>query len=123
MLPIFIAAWLTVTPPAHMITDSTSVYLAEFQQSVQDSYLLDLQNFTLTDEQGVQVPLYSVEMIYELDGDSVKYSNTKLIGFKVPLLKYRELYTFTAEGLGSYTYFNNGYAPNLEQKTDLIIKE
>ena len=120
MLPLFIAAWMTITPPTHLMTDSTCVYLAEFQISVSDSYLLDLQNFTLVDDQGNQIPMYAVEKLSEIDNLEVLY--TKLIAITIPKLEYKRVYNFTASGMGTFPYFNNGYADNLENSPELIIK-
>lgn len=119
MLELFIAAWLTITPPSFLITDSTEVWLAEFQITVDDSYLLNKDNFCINDGQDT-LNIYSATLLSSIDNIPITY--TKVVAFQVDRATYRKVYTFTAAGYGTKYFFNNGYATNLETKPKLIIK-
>jgi len=132
LLIYLFGAWITITPPMHLITDSTQVLLAEFNTSVQTANLLDIANYELIDQNGNSVPFYSSEFLTILDGDSVLY--TTLVAFEVKKLIYRNSYTFYARNLRKRVegtllpmqecfIWNNGFAPNLETKPKLIIIE
>lgn len=120
MLPLFIAAWFTITPPDHLITDHTAVCLLEFQLSVSDSYLLDESNYIIYDDEFNELPVYSAELLSSIDGIPVLY--TKLVALQTAIPELHKMYHIEAFSYDVKSYFNNGFAPNLEQQPELIIK-
>jgi hypothetical protein len=120
MMPLFIAAWLTITPPAHLISDSTAVFLLEFQQSVSNTYLLNVGNYSIYDDNNQELQIYSAELLSSIDGIPVLY--TKLLALKTAIPEQKKLYNIDAFSYGVRSYFNNGFAPNLELQPVLMIK-
>lgn len=120
MLELFIAAWFTITPPQHLITDSTSVCLLEFQSSVSSSYLIDKSNYSIVDDEGNELYIYSAELLDEID--NIPVIHTKLVALVTTMPQQKKIYSIEATGYGVRTFYNNGYAPNLERQPYLIIK-
>jgi len=102
----FIGAWITPTPPAHLIIENSTVWLAEVTTSVTNTKLLNKSNWVITDG-AVPLTIYSVELLDSIDGMPVLY--TKLIAIRTSKAKYRTEYTTTLSGVGSGWYFYNGF--------------
>ena len=120
MLELFIAAWFTITPPDHLITDSTSVCLLEFRSDASSSFLIDKNNYTITDDEGNVIQIYSAELLDVID--NIPVTHTKLVALKTGKPDYKKVYSIGTSGYGTKSFYNNGYAPNLEQSPHLIIK-
>lgn len=120
MMPLFIAAWFTITPPVDLISDTTAVCLLEFQQSVSDDFLLNEFNYSIRDESGNILVVYSAELLDEID--NIPVLHTKLVALVTAIPEQKKTYFIEASGYGIRSFYNNGYAPNLEQQPYLIIK-
>lgn len=124
--------WLTITPPTNLITPTTDVMLVEFSRVMNTQGLFVTSNYTITDEFNNVIPIQDIEVVNVLDGDQVLY--TTVVALIVPKIQYRTRYSITVRNLRAIdnqpllvsantgTYWNNGYAPNLEQSPKLIIK-
>jgi hypothetical protein len=102
----FIGAWITPTPPAHLIIDNSTVWLAEVTTSVTNTKLLNKSNWVITDGT-VPLTIYSVERVTTIDGIPVTY--TKLVAIRTSRANYKTEYTITLSGVGSGWYFYNGF--------------
>lgn len=121
MIDIFIAFWLTITPPQSLITDSTAVFLAEFQNQIPDSYLLNKNNYNLTDESGKNIPIIKIRKLNILDGIPIEH--TKVIAYQTKVPDYKKVYKLNLIAYGEKTFYNNGYSPNLEAMPEIIINK
>ncbi|GJQ43946.1 MAG: hypothetical protein JETCAE03_34440 [Ignavibacteriaceae bacterium] len=115
-----VAAWITMTPPD---------LCAYFSQPVTTDYYSP-SNYTISeiteDGDSTTLPIYSIERIFVLDGDTVKPAHHTLLCLIIPKPKERSTIITDVHqniDLQHNYYFNNNYAPNLEIKPDLIIKE
>lgn len=120
MLELFIAAWFTITPPENLITDSTAVCLLEFQSSVSSSYLTDESNYSIIDDQGNELGIYSAELLDVID--NIPVIHTKLVALQTERQGEKKVYSIEAFGYGVKSYYTNNFASNLEQQPYLIIK-
>ena len=107
MLPLLIGAWITITTPAPLYTPDTVVLVMECLNTVPDSYLSDINNYSLVDEQSTNIPIQSVTLLSELDGVSCPI--TKLVAMVIPRPNAKKSYIFTATDLGSYSFYDYGY--------------
>lgn len=118
---ILIAAWLTITPPQAMWTDSTSVMVVEFNENMSIEGLLDPENYVVKDDSGRQYTVYRVGIINELD--SIIIPDTSLVGLVIERIPYRTEVTTTVYNVkdkaGNYInpaynsdwFWWNGFAP------------
>lgn len=120
MLELFIAAWFTITPPDHLITDSTSVCLLEFRSDANSSFLIDKNNYSITDDEGNAIQIYSAELLDVID--NIPVTHTKLVALKTERPGEKKVYNIEAFGYGIKTFYTNNFASNLEQQPYLIIK-
>lgn len=127
-----IAVWLTITPPANLISDSTDVMLVEFNVPMSTEGLFNKNNYTIVDENNNHINIIYIDVVNSLDGINIPQAT--LVALVIPKQENRKTFTTTVNGVKSldnrqinvnrntYTYFHNGFAPNLERKPDLIIK-
>lgn len=120
MINIVIGIWFTITPPVNLVTDSTAVMIVEASLDIPYQEILDINNYVIVDDSGKQLQIHSANAIGKLDGDFP--IGSKLAAFVTNKLDYRKVYTITMTGRGSFYFFNNGYAPNLEPQPYLITK-
>ncbi len=127
-----IGAWITITPPESLITPTTDVMLLEFSKPLSTVGLFATSNYTIVDENNVNIPILDIEVVDTLDGDVIP--QTTLIALIIPKQDCRKILTITVRNLRSLeglalnvehnsdSYFHNRYLPNLEQSPKLIIK-
>ena len=106
-----IGAWLTITPPTGFVTDSTSVMLLEFNESMSTTGLFDDENYSITDGNGNSIPIYNIEIVDTIDG--IVIPDTTLIALLIPKAQYKRTYTTTVNNLVD----KNGRALNTEKNT------
>jgi len=107
-----LAAWLTITPPSDLVTDSTSVIMLEFSRNVSVEGILDPENYQVVDEQGKHSTIYIVDIVFELDGITVQ--DTTLVALVTEKIKYRTLYTVTTnlfQDRNTSSFWFNGFVP------------
>lgn len=121
-----------MTPPANLINSNTDVMLVEFSKPMSTVGLFATSNYTIIDENGVNVPVSNVEVINNLDGIAIP--QTTLVALVIPKQENRKTFTITVRNVraldntsmdlqkNTFWYFHNGYAPNLEQSPKLIFK-
>lgn len=125
-----VGAWLTITPPPQYFTDTTNVVLIEFSENMSIEGLLDVNNYSIVDENNKSWIIYRVGIVSELDG--IIISDTSLVALVSERLAYRGEYTITAvnvkdkagnviEGNNSAWYFYNGFVPNRFETTPVNI--
>lgn len=131
-----IGAWLTITPPADLLTDSTSVMLLEFNQSLSITGLFDEENYSITDNVGNTIPIYQIQILDTLiDGaGGVSIPDTSLIALQIPKGVFKRSYTTVVNNLIDKTgreintnyntgwYYHIGYLPNLIDVPSLQIR-
>lgn len=128
-----IAAWLTITPPVNLVSDSTSVMLLEFSVSMDTAGLFNKDNYSIVDNHGNSVPIYDIEIVNTLDGISIQ--DTSLIAIVIPKPVFKRSFTTTVSNLvdvngraldtekNSAWYFNSGFTPNLITVPELHIRK
>lgn len=123
--------WLTFTPPADLITDTTNVIIVEYSRSM-GTGILTSGNYDIRDRNNNQIPIYGISILEELD--SIAISDSSVIALEVPKLVFKMEYTIeindvydkeetpidTTRNTGWYYY--SGFHPNLKSKPSLIIK-
>jgi hypothetical protein len=114
-----IGAWQTITPPSGMVDGSTMLICYEFNYAADSSEIVDVSNYQLKRVGGSLLTIYALYWITAIDGIDVEY--TRLVGLKVPKLKYRDLYSFGYKAQAD-TFFYNGFAPNLVPKPNVQIR-
>jgi hypothetical protein len=132
-----IGAWLTITPPADMLTDSTSVMLLEFNQSMSTAGLFDEENYSITDNLGNAIPIYQIQILDTLiDGaGGISIPDTSLIALQIPKGVFKRSYTTVVSNLtdkdgtainaekNTGWYYHSGFAPNLIDVPNLQIRK
>lgn len=128
-----IGAWLTITPPANMLTDSTSVMLLEFNGHIDATGLYDENNYSITDNLNNSVPIYQIELIDTLDGDVV-LDTLSIVALIIPKAAFKRSYTTVVSNLidindreintekNTGWYYHSGFAPNLIDVPNLQIR-
>lgn len=121
-----VGAWLTITPPPNLVTDSTSVIVAEFSREVSEQGgLLDVDNYFIQENEGTRIyEIHRIEIIDSLDGDSVTVGTT-LIALITEKFEYNKIYKITVNNIVDKTgqhidvnrnvcyYFYNAFVPHL----------
>lgn len=120
-----IAGWITITPPdSSVFTDTTSVVLLEFSESLSIENLFSPENYSIIDADSLinkKYLVYRVGIIRELD--NIQIPDTSLIALITERLPYRRGFNISAKNLKdksgnmidknkSVWFFFNGYAPN-----------
>lgn len=132
-----IGAWLTITPPADLLTDSTSVMLLEFNQSMSTTGLFDEENYNITDNLGNAIPIYQISIIDTIDGIIISdpLPDSSLIALQIPKGVFKRTYTTVVNNLTDKTgreintnynrgsYYHVGYLPNLIDMPTLHIRK
>jgi hypothetical protein len=119
-LPTFVGAWVTDTPPAHLVIPNSSVWIGEFVKPISNTVLLNKANWLITDGT-VPLTIYSAEIITTLDGLSCP--TTKLVAVRTSKAQYYSGYTITVTGVGTSEYFYNGYIPHRPKSTASLKKK
>ena len=114
-----IGAWHTITPPAGTVDGSSMLICYEFNYDADSSALVNVSNYEIKEVGGNELTIYALYWITEIDTLDVIY--TRLVGLKVPKLKYKAMYSFAYETQAD-TFFYNGFAPNLVPKPDVQIR-
>lgn len=130
-----IGAWITITPPANLQSDSTSVIICEFSRDDIGSdflspYKYEIKEFPYNhdwnpnDPIGKDIPILSVQRIYELDNILADFG-TSLIAIVIPRPDYRTNYLIKINNdwpVNFDWHYYSGFYPNLESSPDLFIK-
>lgn len=114
-----IGAWQTITPPSGMVDGSTMLICYEFNYAADSSEIVNISNFQIKRVGGSVLTIYALYWITEIDNIDVDY--TRLVGLKVPNLKYKNSYSFSYKAQAD-TFFYSGFAPNLISKPDAHIR-
>lgn len=85
MLPLFIGAWLTISPLS-VQSDTTSVILLEFSETMSIEGLLNVSNYQITDSIK-NYRIFSIGIVKSIDGIQTK--DTSLIALVSGRLPYR----------------------------------
>lgn len=128
-----IAAWLTITPPTGFVTDTTSVMLLEFNESMSTTGLFDENNYSITDDHNNSIPIYQIEIVDTIDG--IVIPDSSLIALLIPKATYKRSYTTVVNNLtdkdgtaintekNTGWYYHSGFAPNLIDVPNLQIRK
>lgn len=115
-----IAAWLTITPLAQF-SDTTSVVLIEFSESMSSAGLLNPVNYKIVSVANKNFIIHKVGIVKELD--SIIISDTSLVALVTERLPHKTEFIVCAKNLqdkaGNFLdstktvwFFFNGFAPN-----------
>jgi hypothetical protein len=115
-----IAAWLTITPLAQF-SDTTSVVLIEFSESMNIEELLNPVNYEIVSAANKNFIIHKVGIVKELD--SIIISDTSLVALVTERLPNKTEFLVSARNIkdkaGNYFdstktvwFFFNGFAPN-----------
>ncbi len=121
-----IGAWLTITPPSELVTDSTNVFLVSFSREMDVTTILDINNYSIVDNDNKSYEIYSAYLLSTLDNQIV-IPESSLVALVIEKLQYRKEYTTTVFGVRDKAgtiidtvggnnigwYFFNGYLPNI----------
>src|SRR5574338_1718806 len=108
ILPLLIAAWITITPLPQQSPDN-SVMLVEFRIDALDAEIMDLNNYELVDQNNNAVDLLAIDSISELDGITI--DKTKIVAITTERLKSKTAYTLSFINHSSWFYYD-GFVPN-----------
>ena len=114
-----IGAWQTITPPSGMVDGNTMLVCYEFNYDADSAEIVNVSNYLIEEVDGDELPIYAIYWITEIDNIDGIY--TRLVGLKIPKLKYKAMYSFAYETQAD-TFFYNGYAPNLVPKPNTQIR-
>src|SRR5574338_276764 len=109
ILPLLIAAWITITPLPQQSPDN-SVMLVEFRIDALDAEIMYLNNYELVDQNNNAVDLLAIDSISELDG--IVIDNTKIVAITTERLKQKTSYTLIFRQNTAWFYYN-GFVPNI----------
>ena len=115
-----IAAWLTITPYAQF-SDTTSVVLIEFSESMAVDVLLDVSNYRIVSAADEIFLIHKIGIVKEID--SLVIADTTLIALVTERLPHKTKFIVSAKNLkdisGNYLdstktvwFYFNGFAPN-----------
>lgn len=128
-----IGAWLTITPPTGFVTDSTSVMLLEFNESMSTTGLFDENNYSITDSKGNSIPIYQIGIVDTIDGMVIP--DTSLIALLIPKATYKTAYTTVVNNLvdknnrelntekNTGWYYHSGFHSNLITVPPIYIRK
>lgn len=127
---LIVGGWLTITPPADLVSDSTSVLLVEFWNDMNAETVLNLENYSLrVDDQEKRI--FRIKTIDRIDGIAI--DDLTLIALVVEKLKSKKEYFLTVRNVEDKTgikqiekvcwFFFNGFVPNLLKKPNGLLIE
>jgi hypothetical protein len=112
--------------------DTTSTIILTFSEKMNIEGLLNPGNYSITDEQSKNYPIYKVGIVKAADG--IQVSDTSRVALIVKRLPYRMNFTVRAfnvkdkagnfiSGQNSAWFFYNGFAPDEIQTPAVTVKK
>jgi len=90
--------WVTSTPPENLVTDSTQVFVYEYSAVMNNTGLLNEENYSLLDSNNTTVPIYSLIKLDSLGGLTTTQGTT-LVAAVIPTADSGMVYKLKAFNL------------------------